>query len=553
MKKLLFVFLASILLLYGNRVDDSFKKMQEIHNRKSYVLLPKVLVSGATHSFSSQHFTIYWGDNTPATDLWADYDKDGVPDFIENTSSILEYVWKKEVDELGFNKPFYDHIDVHIANTGIFLDGEELSLSENTCGYAVYNGYEEYIVINDYLPTSYFTSPMDILKITLAHEFFHLIQYTYALNFNDLSIWLYEGTAVLMEHIVFPEIPEYIYSYASALTDNPNYGLLDSGGFIPYASSLFFDYIVNKYSLDVIKKIWQNFGNLNSLESVNQALNDYNTTLKREVYEFYYSLENNLSAFSNSDILSYYPVKKEYLICDKEYVNYFLPLGASYIESSCSLTSFFNNSNLSTFSKTSSNVFQINSNDMVVVYPNELNISSLYFDTVNLVSKNEFFVEMKEGWNLVSFKNDINVSDLGEYPIKMIWTYIDDKWLAYSNESSIKEVLEEYNITIDKIPAKSGIWVLANSDFDYYGNSIKNGEIEYNLTEGWNLLANPSLIDLNLTIFSNNFNPEIIWTWDENSKNWKFYTQNSDIEKLAIDLNFTKTEVINVGGFWVKK
>lgn len=553
MKKLLLIVFSSVLLLQASRVDDSFKKMQEIHNKKSYVLLPKVLVSGATHNFSSEHFTIYWGDNVPATDLWADYDGNSIPDFIENTSSILEDVWKKEVDELGFNKPFYDHIDVYIANTDIFLSGAELTVAENICGYAVYNGYEEYIVINDYLPSSYFTKPMDVLKITVAHEFFHLIQYTYALKFNDLSSWLYEGTAVLMEHIVFPEIPDYIYSYASALTENPNYGLLYNKGLMPYSTSLFFDYITNKYSLDVIKKIWQNFANTSSLEAVNVALNDYNTTLKKEVYNFYYSLENNLSKFSNSDILSYYPVKKDYLVCDKDYVNYFLPFGAEYIESSCSFTSFFNESKLSTFSQTSNNVFQINSNDMVVVYPNELNLSNLYLDTVDLISKNEFSIDIKEGWNLISFKDDINTSDLSSYPIKIVWTYIDDKWMGYSNESSVKEVLEENNITIDHIPAKLGTWIFANYDFVYYGSSIKNGEIEYSLSEGWNLLANPSLVDLNLTIFSINFEPEIIWSWDENNKSWNYYTQNSNLEKIVEDMNYTKTEVINSKGFWVKK
>ncbi|WOE69427.1 DUF6055 domain-containing protein [Hydrogenimonas thermophila] len=553
MKRLLIILFFSVLFLQAGRIDASFEKMKELQSKSNNTVLPKVLLSGATNSYLSEHFTVYWGSVATATDLWADYDGNDIPDFIENTSSILEDVWKKEVDDLGFNKPLFEHINVYIANTGLYLDGKELELSDNICGYAVYNGDEEFIVINNIPPSSYYTKPMDMLKITLAHEFFHLIQYTYSLNFNDINMWLYEGTAVLMEKTVFPEIPDYIYSYASALTYTPNYGLLYYNGLSPYSTSLFFDYITNKYSLDVIKSIWQYFGSVDSVEAVDKALNDYNTTLKEEVYSFYDSLENNLSMFSNSNILSYYPVEKDYLICNKEYIKYILPLGATYISSSCDYTSFTNESSVSTFSTDNNDVFQVNQKDMVVVYPDDINISTLYYDVMKVVSKDEFTIDVKEGWNLLSLKDDLNTSDLDEYPIKVLWVYKNSQWMGYSKESYIESFLKDNNITIDFIEANSAVWILADYDFTYTANGIKEGEIVYEVDDNWSLIGNASLIDVNLSIFSKNYGSKIIWSWDNNSSSWGYYTENSDIKNTLKDLNMSEIETINSNGFWVKK
>lgn len=553
--RLCFLFFSLLLLSEAARIDLSFKKMQEIQ-KKNYVLLPKIIKSGLTHSFNSKHFTVYWGDKVPATDLWVDYNKNYIPDFIENVSSILESVWNKEINELSFNKPLFDHIDVYIANTEIYINGKELTMSDNVCGYAVYNGDEEYIVVNNLPPSSYYTKAMDILRVTLAHEFFHLVQYSYSLKFKPINTWLYEGTAVLMERVVFPKIPDYIYSYASTLTSLPEYGLIYPYDLNPYSASLFFDFITNKYSLNVIKKIWNYFGdnNVNSLEAVDKALKDYNSSLKREVYNFYDSLENNLSAFSNWDILSNYKVKKHNLVCDNEYTDYILPFGAIYTDDSCAYRSFANKTLSSTFSIDNKNVFQINQKKMVVVFSNELNISSVYYDTLKFISKDDFMIDIKKGWNLIGFKNDVNASSLDQYPIKVLWAYKNGKWKGYSQEDKIKSFLDENNMSIDFIQANSSVWILANEDFTYTANGIKNGEILYKIDNNeWNLIGDASLIDINLSIFSKKFDIQIAWSWDSNKNKWQAFSNNEDIENILQDLNISKIEAINSKGVWVKK
>ena len=51
----------------------------------------------------------------------------------------------------------------------------------------------------------------DILKVTIAHEFFHTIQYSYFFgNILNENIWWLEATATLMEDEVYDSIDDYI-------------------------------------------------------------------------------------------------------------------------------------------------------------------------------------------------------------------------------------------------------------------------------------------------------------------------------------------------------
>ena len=462
----------------------------------------------------------------------------------------MENVWQKEIEELKFHKPFDDHINVYIGNTGIWIDGEELKVGENTCGYAIYHNGDEYIVVNDYLPTSLYTKPKDILKITLAHEFFHLLQYTYSLSFDELNAWLYEGTAVWMEHIVYPDIDDYIYSYASSITNAPNYGLLYPNGLERYGASLFFDYLSNKYGINIIKDIWQDMDS-NALKAIDTALNDYNTTIKKEIYNFYYSLEHNLTAFSNADSLAQFPINKEDIICDKESKKDIYTLGALYIQSNCKQTSFINEDPNSTFSYNIQDIFINNSKDMAVIYPSTLNIDKGYTSKVSIISKDNETLAIKKGWNLVNLKNDINITELSNYPIDICWVYQDAKWGGYATDINIQKILEENNLTIKEIKAQNGLWIKAQKDFVYDIDTIKDGYIEYNLSNNWSLLGNPSFMELNLTTLSNHLKPKVIWIWEDNE--WHIYTTDNSLKEKALQLGYNLIDTVNTKGFWIEK
>jgi len=81
--------------------------------------------------FYTRHFRIITGDNPSPSIL----------NFVDTISEILENVWEKEVEELGFRPPNGSEtyfIDVHVANTGAYnpIRGEFVTISQEFAGYA---------------------------------------------------------------------------------------------------------------------------------------------------------------------------------------------------------------------------------------------------------------------------------------------------------------------------------------------------------------------------------------------------------------------------------
>lgn len=548
MKKILSFFLL-FSFLFATRYDISIQKMREVNffTNDNYIISKKVILSNATHNYLTKHFTIYWGDKNPATTLWADYNKDNIPDFITNTASILEHVWDKEINQFGFNSPEFDHINVYISDTGLYINGKELTLEDNICGYAVYSTDEEYIIINATPPVSYGTSSMEMLKITLAHEFFHLVQYGYSLNFTKINTWLYEGTAVLMEHLVYPDITDYVTSYVYQIFNYPNIGFMNYNGLFPYASVIFFDYLENKYGINFIKKIWETFDTQNNaLYAVNKTLGEYDSNINKEIYNFYFNLEHNLSSFSNSKLLSQYSIQKNEVNCDNNLSSIVLPTGALFVNSSCKQVSFINYDYNNTTFSSDKDAFAYNTDDFVVSFAKNLNLDKLYYDTVYYTSKKQT-INLNKGWNLVTFKKDENLTN---YEFDILWVYRDNKWYGYSSDSTIKNYLIDNKMFTNIVYSNDGVWIYIDKDKNLEV-SVKKGEISYNFKNGWNLVSFPSYMDLNVSTFSNAYDISQIWSYEKNI--WKFYSKNSDLIKIAKDNNISTITNINTNGFWIVK
>ena len=71
------------------------------------------------------------------------------------------------------------------------------------------------------------------IRVTVAHEFFHAIQYGYT-NWDDQ--WWEENTAVWMEDEVFDQINDYLHYLGATYNDINENGRWDSGE--PYYDSL---------------------------------------------------------------------------------------------------------------------------------------------------------------------------------------------------------------------------------------------------------------------------------------------------------------------------
>ncbi len=181
-----------------------------------------VFQSSLPNSCQTTNFNIEWGNTIPTITEWQDNDSNGRPDYIDNLAVYLETCWAHEVETLQLLEPDQSstyYVNVYVANTG---DGAP-TLGSNIYGYTTTFPYDTglsgpldmaYIVMND--DYSAFPANDDpegkfkgAMKVTFAHEFFHVIQFTYDI---DEAGWFMELSATWMEDEIFTDVNDY-YNY----------------------------------------------------------------------------------------------------------------------------------------------------------------------------------------------------------------------------------------------------------------------------------------------------------------------------------------------------
>ena len=82
---------------------------------------------------------------------------------------------------------------------------------------------------NDYAnPIYQQTKGLDALRVTIAHEFHHAIQFGYYQGSD--SIWWQESTSTWMEEVVYPDVDDYLQYLPSFLGSSPRAQLGQSRG-----------------------------------------------------------------------------------------------------------------------------------------------------------------------------------------------------------------------------------------------------------------------------------------------------------------------------------
>ena len=201
------------------------------------------------------HFRVHYDlAGTDAPDL-TDTDLNGVPDYVDSALVYLEYAWKIIVVDLGYGPPKFDGtkggsrdvVDCYMKELSPEKNYGYTSPDDNGSG-------SSYILIdNDFSEAIYPTKGYDALKVTTAHEFFHVIHYTYY-GGSD-AIWWMEQSAVWLEDRAWDDVDDYI-NYLYLLFDERDLPLDSSNGSFMYGATLFAFHIAQKYGEDTIRLIW---------------------------------------------------------------------------------------------------------------------------------------------------------------------------------------------------------------------------------------------------------------------------------------------------------
>ena len=226
-------------------------------NRNAYTV-PEAPQSPACDA----NFCVHWvavGLDAPSL---ADANHDGVPDYVEEVLRVAEHVHLIENGRLGWREPKSDgkvgggngKTDIYLSEIGGELFGYAApDRGQASKAHRIPRQLYGYLVIdNDYGPTEFpGTTQANDLKVTLAHEYNHILQFGYD-AYQDA--WFAESTATWMEDQVYNGINDYL-RYVPRWTkryDTP----LTTSSIKEYGSAVWNHWLSHRYGRSFMRNAW---------------------------------------------------------------------------------------------------------------------------------------------------------------------------------------------------------------------------------------------------------------------------------------------------------
>ena len=225
----------------------------------------------------SGHFYIHYDTTGIAAPDLTDDNGNEIPDYIDEVGMIADSAHHVLVEIMGYTEEPFDGdggYDIYIESyaTNIYGFNTPDSPSLNSEGQTSF-----FQIDNDYVGfnSNFNLSPIKIMQISVAHEYFHGIQWGYRKNTSG-SKYLYEMTSTWFEDILIPDGNDYLDGFADALLNNPteDFGEMGSG----YELALFGHY-------------------LSSFIDENGQTDEMNSSIMREIWEHFTSNSTSPSAF----------------------------------------------------------------------------------------------------------------------------------------------------------------------------------------------------------------------------------------------------------------
>jgi hypothetical protein len=253
------------------------------------------------------------GDTNPAN---------GIPDEVDRALQHAEQVHGTYVSA-GYRSPDRDGtlggdnnmIDVYLADVGdIGLYGycttDEPGRGDGT------SNYWAYCVIDDDFRSGQFptNTPRENQQVTLAHEYFHAVQYAYD---ADEANWFLEATATWAEDEVYDSVNDNWNYLPYGQMGDPDVPLNTFRGLVHYGNWIFFRYLTEKYRaqtggipnlvLEMLQRASNRAGQRDdtAMQAIQKELKQRGTTLQRVYADF--AIANRIPAKRYDEGRNYKP------------------------------------------------------------------------------------------------------------------------------------------------------------------------------------------------------------------------------------------------------
>jgi hypothetical protein len=176
--------------------------------------------------------------------------------FVSALGVVCEEVWTGSHVDFPWPEPRADaaeggdaRIDVYLRDLGWGVYG--YALHEETSDPRAKTGF--IVLDNDFVGFGSL-EPSDAARVTLAHEYQHLIQFGF--GYEASANWFMEATATMMEGQLCPEIRDF-ERYLSYFVSRPHRRLDLSDGSFEYGAWLWPQYIVESRGAAALVAMWQ--------------------------------------------------------------------------------------------------------------------------------------------------------------------------------------------------------------------------------------------------------------------------------------------------------
>lgn len=247
-----------------------------------------------------------------------------VEQYIDSVAYYFDYAWKLEIDTLGYVPPPSDGSQGGGPEYDVYVfDQQGTSLFGGTYWWPgvdlIEDGsrqrYTTYVEIdNDFL--GYRTPGIEALRITAAHEFYHVIQvgsYGVWTTVPSMDKWFLELSAVWMEHAAFPGIhdywfdaPNYFQRFRGLLNQSLAFNTLVYGG---YERAVWAYFLEKRFGRRIMKDIWTGIKAAPPIGSMAAVLPQYGSSLESEFSLFSFW---NYFTSDRADPTKYYDEGKYY-------------------------------------------------------------------------------------------------------------------------------------------------------------------------------------------------------------------------------------------------
>ena len=243
--------LASEVRAYWPALSASAKAvLSSFYSRPDY--LPE------SHLSPSGRFRIHYTRSGPDGVPPEDSDGNDVPDYVEAAAAAFDSAYVLEVEQLGYREPVRDGTDGGDEAWDVYIrdlwGGRSYGYTtpERRAGSGY--GYTSFVEVDNDFEDGFPTKGLDGLRITAAHEFFHVIHFSYY-GLGGLDWWM-EISSTWMEDVAYTEVNDY-YSYLSYFFDFPGQPLNTQNNRHEYGASIFAHYLAERFGPDVIRQIWE--------------------------------------------------------------------------------------------------------------------------------------------------------------------------------------------------------------------------------------------------------------------------------------------------------